>query len=86
MGVVMIKCPATGRAIPTDIMMDRERFRCSPVFFGRTFCSICKTSHEWFARGRLGSRARGETAEVDGLTCAAAGVTPLRLRQWLLDR
>jgi hypothetical protein len=29
---------------------DRERFRCSPVFFARTFCSICKTSHEWFAR------------------------------------
>jgi len=50
MGVVMIKCPATGRAIPTDITMDRERFRCSPVFFGRTFCSICQANHEWFAR------------------------------------
>ncbi len=50
MGVVMIKCPATGRAIPTDIKMDRERFRCSPVFFGRTFCSTCQTNHEWFAR------------------------------------
>jgi hypothetical protein len=50
MGVVMIKCPGTGRAIPTGMEADRERFRCSPVFFARTFCSICKTSHEWFAR------------------------------------
>jgi hypothetical protein len=29
---------------------DRERFRCSPVFFARTYCSICEASHEWFAR------------------------------------
>jgi hypothetical protein len=50
MGVVMIKCPGTGRTIPTGMEADRERFRRSPVFFARTFCSICKTSHEWFAR------------------------------------
>ena len=50
MGVVMIKCPETGRAIPTGMKADRERFRSSPVFFGRTFCLICKASHEWFAR------------------------------------
>jgi hypothetical protein len=50
MGVVMIKCPETGRAIPTGMEADRERFRCSPVFFARTFCLICKASHEWFAR------------------------------------
>jgi hypothetical protein len=50
MGLVMIKCPETGRAISTGMEADRERFRCSPVFFARTFCLICKTSHEWFAR------------------------------------
>ena len=50
MGVVMIKCPETGRAIPTGMKADRERFRSSPVFFARTFCSICEASHEWFAR------------------------------------
>jgi hypothetical protein len=50
MGVVMIKCPETGRAIPTGMEADRDRFRCSPVFFARSFCLICKTSHEWFAR------------------------------------
>ena len=50
MGTVMIRCPQTGRAIPTGIKADRESFRCSAVFFGRTHCSICQTNHDWFAR------------------------------------
>lgn len=50
MGVVMIKCPETGHAIPTGMNADWERFRSSPVFFARTFCLICETNHEWFAR------------------------------------
>jgi hypothetical protein len=33
MGMVMVKCPQTGRAIPTGIQTDRESFRRSPVFF-----------------------------------------------------
>jgi hypothetical protein len=50
MGMVMIKCPQTGSAIPTGIKADRERFRCSAVFFARTYCSICDANHEWFAK------------------------------------
>jgi hypothetical protein len=50
MGAVMIKCPESGRAIATGMEADRERFRRSPVFFARTFCAICKSSHEWFAK------------------------------------
>jgi phasin len=50
MGVVMIKCPQTGRAIPTGLKADREKFRCSAVFFARTYCTICQANHEWFAR------------------------------------
>jgi hypothetical protein len=38
MGIVMIKCPQTGREIPTGIKADRERFRCSAVFFAGTHC------------------------------------------------
>jgi hypothetical protein len=49
-GIVMIKCPQTGRAIPTGIKADRENFRCSAVFFARTYCSICQANHEWFAK------------------------------------
>jgi hypothetical protein len=50
MGMVMIKCPQTGRAIPTGIKTDRESFRRSPVFFGHTRCPICNANHDWFAR------------------------------------
>ena len=50
MGMVMIKCPQTGRAMPTGIKIDRERFRASPVFFSRTRCPVCHADHAWFAR------------------------------------
>lgn len=50
MGMVMIKCPETGSVIPTGIEMDRERFRCSAVFFSRTYCRKCGATHEWFAK------------------------------------
>jgi hypothetical protein len=48
MGMVMVKCPQTGRAIPTGIKSDRESFRRSSVFFGR--CPICHVDHAWFAQ------------------------------------
>ena len=50
MGMVMVKCPQTGRAIPTGIETDRESFGRSTVFFSRTHCPICRTVHAWFAR------------------------------------
>jgi hypothetical protein len=50
MGMVMVKCPNTGRAIPTGIEADRSYFQCVPVFFSRVFCPICGTQHEWFAK------------------------------------
>ncbi len=50
MGLVMIKCPNTGRAIPTGLKMDRSSFGSTPVFFSRTHCLICRVDHEWFAK------------------------------------
>jgi hypothetical protein len=50
MGAVMIRCPTTGRDIPTGIVMDRESFRATPVFFAQVDCPICRTKHEWFAK------------------------------------
>ena len=49
MGVVMIRCPETRRAISTGLEVDRATFRSTPVFFSRTFCPLCRTTHEWFA-------------------------------------
>lgn len=50
MGAVMIKCPDTGRDIPTGLVADSESFRATPVFFSRVYCPICRTQHEWFAQ------------------------------------
>jgi hypothetical protein len=50
MGMVMIKCPQTGHAIPTGIKTDRESFGRRAVFFSRTRCVICHADHAWFAR------------------------------------
>jgi hypothetical protein len=50
MGTVMIKCPETGREIPTGYEADPMRFRSSPVFFARSYCPICRAEHEWFAQ------------------------------------
>jgi hypothetical protein len=48
MGVVMVKCPKTGRAISTGIETNARRFRSATVFFGRSLCPYCLVKHEWF--------------------------------------
>jgi hypothetical protein len=50
MGMVMVKCPETGSAIPTGIETDLESFQRCTVFFARTLCPICHIEHAWFAR------------------------------------
>jgi hypothetical protein len=49
MGIVMVKCPDTGRDISTGIVADRASFNATPVFFARVYCPMCQTEHEWFA-------------------------------------
>lgn len=49
MGMMMIKCPQTDRAISTGIKADPDSFRSSAVFFGRTSCTLCGSNHEWFS-------------------------------------
>jgi hypothetical protein len=66
LGMIVIKCPNTGREIPTGLEVDRHAFQGVPVFFSRTYCPICRTNHEWFAKdarvrdeeGRAPSRRR----------------------------
>jgi len=50
MGVVMIRCPATGRELATGIRMTHSEFQRMPVFFARCYCQFCRSEHEWFAR------------------------------------
>src|SRR5262249_42023828 len=51
MGAVMVRCPETGRDIPTGLVTDRKSFDATPVFFARVYCPICRTENEWFRRG-----------------------------------
>jgi hypothetical protein len=66
MGMVMVKCPQTGQAIPTGIKTDRESFGRRAVFFSRTHCPLCRSDHAWFAReawvDEPGIRLRGHNA------------------------
>jgi hypothetical protein len=41
MGAIMIRCPQTGREIPTGIEMDTAEFQRAPVFFSRVQCPVC---------------------------------------------
>jgi hypothetical protein len=50
MGAIMIRCPQTGREIPTGIEMDTTEFQRSPVFFSTVQCPVCNGEHEWFAK------------------------------------
>ena len=50
MGIVMIRCPATGREISTGIQIDRPQFESTPVFFAQTYCPFCRAEHRWFAK------------------------------------
>src|SRR5262245_28434107 len=60
MGTVMIRCPATGTAIPTGIKADRASYLRTPVFMARAYCPICRTEHEWFAKDAWVADAREE--------------------------
>jgi hypothetical protein len=50
MGMIMIRCSKTGRAVSTGRVVSAAAFRSSPVFFSRTYCPLCRRTHEWFAK------------------------------------
>ena len=77
MGVVMIKCPGTGHAIPTGMKADRERFRSSPVFFAHLLLDLPGQSR-MVCQGGMGSRAEREMAHARGRIRPAIGVEPSR--------
>ena len=50
MSILMIRCPKTGQAISTGREVEIAAFRSAPVFFSRTYCPLCRETHEWFAK------------------------------------
>ena len=50
MGVVMIACPRTGRAVSTGIETDPNSFASLPDEPARTKCPACDRVHVWWKR------------------------------------
>lgn len=76
MGLVMIRCPVTGREVPTGIKANRFSFNHSPVFFGHTFCPFCQKNHDWFAKDAW-VRELTETHESRRVQRSGAVVAPI---------
>jgi|GEM_PF-549761 len=47
MGVLLIKCPTTGREFSTGIQVDEETLARVPQEFTHTHCPHCKAQHSW---------------------------------------
>jgi hypothetical protein len=66
-GMLMIRCPATGRVISTGYAADPVRFRNLPEFYSVTYCPACRAEHHWFSRDAwIGAKCEpqeGATAE-----------------------
>jgi hypothetical protein len=48
--MVMIRCPGTGKAMPTGYAMDRPTFDSNEVFDIQTKCIHCGRVHRWTKR------------------------------------
>ena len=50
MGILLIKCPHTGRAISTGIEVDQESFLSLPDTLSYLTCPECGLVHAWWTR------------------------------------
>jgi hypothetical protein len=66
MGIVMIKCPQTGRAIPTGIKTDRESFGAQPGVFRAHPLPDLPRQSRLVRTGSLGPRAERPGAAWQG--------------------
>lgn len=44
---VMIRCPVTGRAVPTGLTADPATWSARPIGLNRVSCPECKQVHAW---------------------------------------
>jgi len=89
MGMLMIRCPKTGRAIHTGKKVERTAFRATPVFFSQTYCPLCRATHEWFVKdawvcdsdcSECEARCERQVAQLITLSSCAGTDHPRNLR------
>ena len=86
MGVVVMRCPRTGREVPTGAVMEREAFQALKPVIQRMRCPACGSEHVW-SRGT--ARWKADTPDsaaesrlgrpkdiLDGLATADAAAEP----------
>ena len=44
---VMIRCPVTGRGVPTGLTADPAKWDLRPIGLNRVACPECKQMHAW---------------------------------------
>lgn len=49
-GVVLVRCPKTGRELSTGVEMDAATFAKLPDIRSQITCPICGLSHDWSVR------------------------------------
>ena len=47
MATVMIRCPETGKALPTDLVMTKSQFETSTLENNTVNCPHCGQNHTW---------------------------------------
>jgi hypothetical protein len=50
MGVLMLKCPTTGREFSTGIHVEEDSFKRLPDTVTKAHCPHCGLSHSWWTR------------------------------------
>ena len=50
MGVIVVKCPVSGRDFSTGIKIDRDDFRLLPEVLTHSHCPYCSLEHSWWTR------------------------------------
>jgi hypothetical protein len=48
MGVLMLKCPTTGREFSTGILVEEESFKKLPDTVTKAACPHCRQLHSWW--------------------------------------
>jgi hypothetical protein len=50
MGILMIRCPSTGRAVSIGIEIEQQTFDRLPDISSGMVCSLCGQEHRWNKR------------------------------------
>jgi hypothetical protein len=69
MGVLIVKCPKTGKMFSTGILAEVEMIKSLPRVQTRSKCPHCKSEHLWWPEDAVFSPARAPSARIENQRC-----------------